>query len=55
VAKYFTPGGNDIHEIGVSPDYEVELPDGKISAVNVKREDDSQLKEAIKVLNKIAR
>ena len=50
IAKYFTPAGNDIHEVGIEPDYEVELPNGMQSAVNVKREEDTQLKEAIKIL-----
>lgn len=50
IAKYFTPNGNDIHGIGIKPDYEVELPDGMLTAVNVKREDDTQLAEAISVL-----
>lgn len=54
IAKYFTPDGNDIHEIGVEPDYVVELPDGAMSAVNVDREDDTQLEEAIKVINDMA-
>lgn len=51
VAKYFTPNGNDIHKIGVEPDYVVELKDGKTSAVNIKREDDVQLDKAIEVMN----
>lgn len=50
IAKYFTPNGNDIHEIGIAPDYEVELPDGRLSAVNVSREEDTQLIKAIEVL-----
>lgn len=50
IAKYFTPAGNDIHEVGIEPDYEVELPNGMQSAVNVKREEDTQLKEAMKIL-----
>ena len=50
VAKYFTPNGNDIHEI---PDYEVELPDGMISAVNVERENDTQLQEAVRVIKEM--
>lgn len=54
VAKYFTPDGHDIHEIGVEPDYVVELPDGKLSAVNVEREDDTQLEEAVKIINEMA-
>ncbi len=50
VAKYFTPAGNDIHELGIEPDYVVELPDGKQNAVNLERENDTQLKKAVEIL-----
>lgn len=46
VAKYFTPNGNDIHEKGIEPDYEVELPDGRTNAVNLDRAEDTQLQKA---------
>lgn len=50
IAKYFTPNGNDIHKKGITPDYEVELPDGKTSAVNIDRADDTQLQKAQEVI-----
>ncbi len=50
IAKYFTPAGHDIHEAGVEPDYVVELPDDMASAVNVNREDDTQLNKAIDII-----
>ncbi len=50
IAKYFTPSGNDIHEIGISPDYVVELPDNRDYAVGIEREDDTQLAKAIEVI-----
>lgn len=50
VAKYFTPNGNDIHEVGVEPDVEVELPDGRTNAVNIEREEDTQLEKALEIL-----
>ena len=50
VAKYFTPNGNDIHKKGITPDYEVELPDGQTSAVNIDRADDTQLQKAQEVI-----
>ncbi len=50
VAKYFTPAGNDIHKAGIEPDYIVELPDGKETAVNIKREEDTQLDKAIDII-----
>lgn len=49
VSKYFTPGGNDIHEIGIEPDYEVELED-RSNAVNLDYEDDLQLHKAEEVI-----
>ena len=49
IAKYFTPAGNDIHEIGVAPDYEVELVD-RTNAVNMEYEEDLQLKRAENVM-----
>lgn len=50
VAKYFTPKGNDIHERGIVPDYEVDLPDGRTNAVNLDREYDTQLQKAEEVI-----
>lgn len=49
VSKYFTPGGNDIHQIGIEPDYEVELED-RTNAVNIDYEDDLQLHKAEEVI-----
>jgi len=50
IAKYFTPNDNDIHEVGVEPDYVVELKDGRTNAVNLERADDVQLDKAVEVL-----
>lgn len=50
IAKYFTPNGNDIHEIGIVPDYEVELADGRTNAVGIEYADDLQLHKAEEVL-----
>lgn len=50
IAKYFTPNGNDIHEKGIEPDYEVELPDGRTNAVNLDKADDTQLQKAEEVI-----
>ncbi len=50
VAKYFTPNGNDIHEIGIVPDYEVELADGRTNAVSIEYADDLQLHKAEEIL-----
>lgn len=51
IAKYFTPNGNDIHKIGIDPDYEVELPDGRKNAVNLPHDEDPQLDKAIEIIN----
>lgn len=50
VAKYFTPNGNDIHEKGIEPDYEVELPDGRTNAVNLDKAEDTQLQKAEEII-----
>lgn len=50
VAKYFTPSGNDIHEIGIAPDYEILPSDGIESAVNLSYEDDLPLQKAEEVI-----
>ena len=55
IAKYFTPNGNDIHKIGIEPDYEVELADGRKNAVNLPHEEDAQLDKAIEIIKKEAK
>jgi len=55
VMQYFSPDGNVIHEVGVTPDYEVELPelteedyeDGRL-----KQEKDTQLQKALELFSK---
>lgn len=50
-AKYFTPNGNYIHEVGIEPDIELEYeyldPDGE----EYERQYDNQILKAIEVLN----
>lgn len=53
VAKYFTPNGNDIHEVGIEPDYVVELADGRENAVNLERSEDLQLDKALEVMQEM--
>lgn len=50
VAEFYTPNGNQIHKVGISPDYEVKIPEGvtKIGVENL--EDDTQLQKAIELL-----
>ncbi|MGN0154164.1 MAG: S41 family peptidase [Lachnospiraceae bacterium] len=45
IAKYFTPKGNDIHEVGIKPDIEVELDTEAYRESD--GEDDNQLQAAI--------
>ncbi len=48
IAKYFTPNGNDIHQVGITPDVEVELD---VEAYREsKGEKDNQLDAAIEVI-----
>ncbi|SDG18223.1 S41 family peptidase [Marvinbryantia formatexigens] len=50
VAKYYTPSGADIHEKGIEPDVEVELPEDIENELVIEKEDDNQLQEAIRIL-----
>lgn len=49
-AEYFTPNGTRINEIGITPDYEVQLPDSVKNIYSLDRADDTQLKKAIELL-----
>lgn len=49
-AKYYTPDGNNIHEIGITPDVEIDLPEEVKTKVNITFKEDVQLQKAIEVL-----
>ena len=49
-AKYYTPDGNDIHGVGITPDVEIDLPEELKSEVTLTVEEDVQLQKAIEVL-----
>lgn len=49
-AYYYVPSGECIHEIGIAPDVEVELNEELKNLVEIPKEDDNQLQEAIKTL-----
>lgn len=49
-AKYYTPNGNDIHEIGITPDVEIDLPEALKTEVTLSFEEDVQLQKAKEVL-----
>lgn len=51
-AEYYTPKGSTIHEVGITPDKEVELPDSIENIYAVSEKDDTQLKKAIEILSK---
>jgi carboxyl-terminal processing protease len=49
-AKYYTPNGNNIHGIGITPDVEIDLPEELKTEVTLSMEEDVQLQKAIEVL-----
>ena len=49
-AKYYTPDGNDIHGVGITPDIEIDLPEELKTEVTLSLEEDVQLQKAIEVL-----
>lgn len=53
-ARYLTPNGENIHEIGIKPDYIVETPEEykEIPVKEWKRENDTQYKKAYEVIKK---
>lgn len=50
IARYYTPDGTCIHEIGVEPDVEVEISEEAIADGLVEVEEDDQLQRAIEML-----
>lgn len=50
IEEYYTPNRNKINKVGITPDKEVALPVTVKSKLKVERKDDTQLQEAIKVL-----
>ena len=50
--EYFTPNRQKINEKGIEPNEEVNLPDSVKNVMQVKEEDDTQLKKAIELLSK---
>lgn len=51
IQKYYTPNGTSIHGVGITPDYEVELPEEYAQQTNIPAEADTQLQKAVKVLS----
>lgn len=50
VMQYFSPKGNVIHKVGVTPDYVVELPEKTLITGDPNPEKDPQLKKAMELL-----
>ena len=51
-AKYYTPNGNNIHGVGITPDVEIDLPEELKTKVSLTTKEDIQLQKAIEVLQK---
>lgn len=51
IQKYYTPKGTSIHGVGITPDYEVELPEEYAQQPNIPAEADTQLQKAVEVLS----
>ena len=51
IAQYFTPKGHAVHGVGITPDYEVPLPEGDNGMYDfADTERDVQLKKAFEVM-----
>ena len=50
IAKYFTPNGNDIHKIGVTPDVEVEYEYSGPEDESYDKQYDSQFLKAVEIM-----
>lgn len=51
IQKYYTPNGTSIHGVGITPDYELELPEEYAQQTNIPAEADTQLQKAVEVLS----
>lgn len=52
IARYYTPSGTCIHDIGIEPDEVVELPEEAMEDGLIEMEEDTQLQKAIEVLTR---
>lgn len=52
VSKYYTPKGKNIHEVGIEPDVSVKLDPELLNKTEISKEEDNQLQEALKTLEK---
>ena len=49
VAQYYTPNGNEVHKVGITPDIEATLPEGDTTMYDIGDLNDAQLKKAYEV------
>lgn len=50
IAQYYTPNGNAVHKVGITPDVEVHLPDGDNGMYDFGDLNDPQLAKALEVM-----
>ncbi|MBO4470861.1 MAG: S41 family peptidase [Clostridia bacterium] len=54
IAQYFTPSGTAVHKVGITPDYEVPLPEGDNGMYGfADQKNDVQLMKAVEVMNEL--
>lgn len=52
ISNYYTPNGNSIHKVGITPDVEVKPAAELLNSDTISHEEDDQLQEAITILQK---
>lgn len=52
ISNYYTPKGNSIQDVGIHPDVEVKLDPELLNKEEITHEEDNQLQEALKILEK---
>ena len=50
IAQYYTPNGNAVHKVGITPDVEIHLPDGDVGMYEFGDLADVQLSKALEVM-----
>lgn len=49
VAQYYTPNGNEVHKVGITPDIEATLPEGDTTMYDIGDLNDAQLRKAYEI------